>query len=94
MTEQTSTTGVQDLIDRLSEEGVAEGQKRAEQIVSEAERKADDLVDAARQQVAGALAGGETATDFRAADFDQGCVNLVLADQFVSLRGRVSFEQR
>jgi V/A-type H+-transporting ATPase subunit E len=50
MTDHTGTSGVQDLIDRLSQEGVAEGQKQAEQIVGEAERKADGILESARQQ--------------------------------------------
>ena len=50
MTDQASTTGVQELIDRLSQEGVAEGQRQADKLVHDAQRKADDIVDAARQQ--------------------------------------------
>lgn len=44
------TTGVQQLIDRLSNEGVAEGQRQAEQIVADSQHKADDMLDAARQE--------------------------------------------
>lgn len=52
MTEQPETTGVQELIDRLSQEGVAEGQEQAEKIIREAHQKADDIVEAARQRAA------------------------------------------
>ena len=45
-----STSGVQDLIDRLSLEGVAEGQRQADAIVRDAERKADQILDTAQQQ--------------------------------------------
>lgn len=47
---EDKTTGVQQLIDRLSDEGVAEGQRQAEKIVEEAQKKADDMLDAARQE--------------------------------------------
>jgi V/A-type H+-transporting ATPase subunit E len=50
MAETATTSGVQELIDRLSQEGVAEGQKRAETIVAEAQRKADDILDTAKSQ--------------------------------------------
>ena len=50
MTEQASTSGVQELIDRLSHEGVAQGQKQAEEIVRDAQKKADETLDEARQQ--------------------------------------------
>jgi V/A-type H+-transporting ATPase subunit E len=50
MAEQPDTSGVQQLIDRLSHEGVAEGERQAEKIIAEAQQKADDIVDLARQQ--------------------------------------------
>lgn len=50
MSEQTTTSGVQELIDRLSQDGVAEGRRQASQIVDDAKQKADDILDAARQQ--------------------------------------------
>ena len=50
MTDQTPTTGVQELIDRLSQEGVSEGQRQAENLVRDAQKKADNMLDSARQQ--------------------------------------------
>jgi len=50
MSENVKTSGVQDLIDRLSQDGVAEGQRQASQIVKDAERKADGILQAARRQ--------------------------------------------
>jgi V/A-type H+-transporting ATPase subunit E len=50
MTDQKTTSGVQELIDKLSEEGVAEGEQRAEKIVSEARQQADEIVESARRQ--------------------------------------------
>lgn len=49
MSKQT-TAGVQELIDRLSQEGVAQGQRQAEQIVGDAQRQADEILASARQQ--------------------------------------------
>ncbi len=48
MTEKQSTTGVQELIDRLSQEGVAEGQRLAGEMLDDAKRKADAVVDEAK----------------------------------------------
>ena len=71
MTDQTTTSGVQELIDRLSQEGVAEGQQRAEKIVNDAQRKADDIVDSARQQANEILKQArEEAEQFQAAGED------------------------
>ena len=50
MSDPVNTSGVQQLIDRLSQEGVAAGQQQAETIVTDAKRKADDIVDSARRQ--------------------------------------------
>ena len=50
MTEQTLTSGVQDLIDRLSQEGVAEGERQAHQIVADANHRADSIVRSARAE--------------------------------------------
>ncbi len=68
MTEQASTTGVQELIDRLSQEGVAEGQRQAEKLVSDAQRKADEMLEAARRQANDILKQArEDADQFQAA---------------------------
>jgi V/A-type H+-transporting ATPase subunit E len=50
MSEPDKTSGVQQLIDRLSQDGVAAGQQQAETIVTDANRKADDIVESARRQ--------------------------------------------
>ena len=68
MTDQATTSGVQELIDRLSHEGVAEGQQQAEKIASDARRKADDILDSARQQANDILKQArEEADQFQAA---------------------------
>ena len=55
MSDQETTSGVQGLIDRLSQEGVAEGQRQAEEIVTDAQRKADSLLESARGQASAIL---------------------------------------
>ena len=50
MTEPATTSGVQELIDRLSQEGVEQGQKRADAVVAEAEQKADGIVETAHSE--------------------------------------------
>ena len=68
MTDQETTSGVQELIDKLSQEGVAEGEQQAEKIVREARQKADDILNAARSQAKEILEHGRAeAAQFRAA---------------------------
>jgi V/A-type H+-transporting ATPase subunit E len=50
MGDKPKTSGVQQLIDRLSEEGVAEGQREAELILGQAQQKANELLDEARRE--------------------------------------------
>ena len=52
MSKPSNTAGVQELIDLLSEEGVAEGQRQAEEIIQEAQHRVTEMLDAARQQAA------------------------------------------
>jgi V/A-type H+-transporting ATPase subunit E len=47
---EDKTIGVQQLIDRISDEGVAEGHRQAEKIVADAQQKADDILDSARRE--------------------------------------------
>jgi len=55
MSGQETTSGVQELIDRLSQEGVAEGQRQLEQIVTDAQQRADDVLESARRQASDIL---------------------------------------
>ena len=50
MAADESTSGVQELIDRLSQEGVEEGETQAGHIIAEAQRKAGELLDEARSE--------------------------------------------
>ena len=50
MSDQEKTSGVQELIDRLSQDGVAAGHRQAENIVADAQAKAEDILESARRQ--------------------------------------------
>jgi V/A-type H+-transporting ATPase subunit E len=52
MAEKERSSGVQELIDRLREKGVEEGQQQADQMLVDARRKASETVEKARQQAA------------------------------------------
>jgi V/A-type H+-transporting ATPase subunit E len=52
MTEKERSSGVQELIDRLREKGVEEGQEQADQLLTDARRKASETVDKARREAA------------------------------------------
>ena len=52
MTEKERSSGVQELIDRLRQEGVEEGQEQADQLLTDARRKASETVDKARREAA------------------------------------------
>ena len=68
MTDQPTTSGVQDLIERLSKEGVAEGQRQGEHILGDAQRKADEILNSARKQADAIVAQArEEAEKFQAA---------------------------
>ncbi|MEM9656926.1 MAG: hypothetical protein AAF961_01065 [Planctomycetota bacterium] len=71
MSEQPATAGIQELIDRLSQEGVAEGRQQADKIVAEAQQKADGIVEAARAEAKQILrTAREQAQQFQAAGED------------------------
>jgi V/A-type H+-transporting ATPase subunit E len=50
MDDKPETSGVQQLIDRLSREGVAEGEQQAEQLLAAAREKATEIIEAAKGQ--------------------------------------------
>ncbi|PLX49817.1 MAG: hypothetical protein C0613_06490 [Desulfobulbaceae bacterium] len=52
MDQQKLSSGVQELIDRLREEGIGEGRSRAEEVLNEARQEADDIVAKARDEAA------------------------------------------
>jgi V/A-type H+-transporting ATPase subunit E len=71
MADETTASGVQELIDRLSQEGVAEGQRRAEEIAEEARRKADELLQTTKRQADALLKQAKEQSDqFRVAGED------------------------
>lgn len=50
MAENKAESGVQNLIDKLNQEGVEAGQQQSETLISDARQKADEIEAAARQQ--------------------------------------------
>ena len=50
MAEEKRSSGVEELIRRLRDEGVAEGQGKAEELLDEARRRASEMLDLARQE--------------------------------------------
>ena len=50
MSNEQLSSGVQDLVDRLREKGIEEGQRRAEEISSNAKKEAHDIIHAAKQE--------------------------------------------
>lgn len=88
MNEQPTTSGVQELIDRLSQEGVAEGQQQAKQIVADAQRKAYSIVESAREQAADILhQAREQAQQYQSAGED--ALRLAARDAVRDFRARV-----
>jgi V/A-type H+-transporting ATPase subunit E len=55
MTEKERSSGVQELIDRLREQGVEEGNEQAEQLLADARHQAAKLLDQARKEAAETL---------------------------------------
>ena len=79
MPDEAKTSGVQELIDRLSHEGVAEGEKQAQHLVTEARQKANSILEAAHNEASEILdkarheadqfrAGGEEALQLACRD--------------------------
>jgi V/A-type H+-transporting ATPase subunit E len=50
MSDETQSSGVQQLVDQLKREGVEEGEKQADQVVAKARQQAADLVDQAQRE--------------------------------------------
>lgn len=58
MDQQKLSSGVQELIDRLREEGIGAGRSQAEELLSEARQEADAIVATARAEAARIIAKG------------------------------------
>ena len=89
MTEKERSSGVQELITRLREEGVEEGQVQAEQLIEEARRQADKMLDQARREAAELLQRAQRETDsLRTAG--QTALQLARRDTVLSLKDEVT----
>ncbi len=68
MNEQQDTSGVQELIDRLSQEGVEAGELQASRIVNEAQVQANDILESAKRRANEIIdTGRQEAEQFQAA---------------------------
>ncbi|MDF1577700.1 MAG: hypothetical protein RQ753_00040 [Desulfurivibrionaceae bacterium] len=95
MAEPKFTSGVQDLIDRLREEGLAEGRREGEKIVAKAHHKAKQIVDQAYAEADGIRdKAREEAEHLRKSA--QEAVQLAARDTVLSLKSTLSrqFSQR
>ena len=63
MTEKERSSGVQELIDRLREQGVEEGNEQAEQLLADARRRTTQMLDQARQEAAKMLQNARKEAD-------------------------------
>lgn len=95
MENKQTSSGVQDLITRLSEEGVQEGQRQAEQLVTDARTSAKAIVAAAQRKADEIEAAGRQAAEqFRVAGEDS--LRLACRDAINELASRIHdhFRQR
>ncbi|MCO6457280.1 MAG: hypothetical protein J5I93_18435 [Pirellulaceae bacterium] len=82
-------TGVQELIDRLSREGVAEGERRADELLEAARREAHALLAAARRQADELLAEAQREADQYRQAAEQ-ALQLAARDMVRELEARIS----
>ncbi len=85
MSGQDASTGVQALIDRLRDQGVAAGREQAAQIVAQAREEAADLVAAAREEAQQLLAEAR-AESARVRESGKAAVALAARDAQLQLR--------
>ena len=75
--DRVKTSGVQELVDRLRQDGVAEGQNVAASLLEDARREASEIVDLARREAAEisdeAAAGVDTSASGRRGSVAAGC---------------------
>ena len=89
MTEKQRSSGVQELIDRLREEGVEEGTVQADQLVTDARRRATTMLDEARQEATEILQHArEEADNLRKAGED--ALQLASRDAVLALKEEIS----
>ena len=89
MTEKERSSGVQELIDRLREKGVDEGQQEADQLLADARRRATETLDKARQEAVEILRNAkEEADGIRAAGEE--ALRLAGRDTLLALKEEIS----
>ncbi len=89
MSDKERSSGVQELIDRLREQGVEEGKEEADQLVADARRRAADMLDQARREADEIVQNTrEEADRLRAAGED--ALRLAGRDAMLALKEEVS----
>ena len=85
----TESAGVESLIGRLRDTGIAEGRTQADAIIKEAQQQASDIVAKAKQEADGILekARGET-TKLKAAGND--AIRLAMRDTILTMEGQLA----
>jgi V/A-type H+-transporting ATPase subunit E len=89
-TESKESSGVQQLIDRLRDEGVAKGRDEAEHLTTEARKQSMEILDKARQEAEEILAKARKEAERVKANGDEA---LRLASRDVILKLKESFHQ-
>lgn len=85
-TAPVESAGVEGLIGRLRDEGIAQGRKQAEEIIAAAEQRAADIVAAARQEGEAILArSSEEAAKLKTAGKD--AIRLAMRDTTLAMEG-------
>jgi V/A-type H+-transporting ATPase subunit E len=82
------TSGVQELVDRLRQDGVTEGRKEAERLLEEARRKAAEILEAAQREAAAIREDAEKASKRLQAAGEDG-LRLAVRDSLLRLRTEI-----
>lgn len=88
MNDTKETSGVQELIDKLKNQGVSEGQKQAEQIISEAHNKASQILSQAKTESDKLLSEARHKIDVERKSSHE-AIKTAFRDTEISLRSRV-----
>lgn len=89
MASEKQSSGVQELIQRLREEGIAEGQSQAQAFLNEAKRRAGEILDQARSEAESIRQQAQAEADRTCAAGEE-AVRLAVRDAILTLRGEIT----
>lgn len=89
MASEQQSSGVHELIQRLREEGIAEGQSQAQAILAEARRRAADILDEARDQAEEIRRQARAEADRTRAAGEE-AVRLAVRDAILTLKSEIT----